>query len=326
MKFCIIGTGAMGSLYGALLARSGVEVVFYDPWQQQIDAIRNHGLSLTGITGDFSVPVKAYSDAADLPQCDACLIQTSTYQTEAAAHVAARVLGHDGFCLTLQNGVGNIEILVDILGKNSVLGGLSYHSAAIVRPGLINHTHAGLSWIGELSQTRTPRLQALEKTFAEAGFTPQIVDDIEGFIWGKFIHNCAINALCAVGGLRVGEIMMYPTAEAFQTKIIEEILAIVKAKGITVPESDPKTAIKQFCKIKFNRPSMLQHLQDGRRSEIDSLNGVVVREGQRLGIATPYNDALVMIVRTIDARNENHAKGEPDFDLLEKQANAQPVS
>ena len=97
MKVCIVGAGAMGSLYGALLARSGLEVVFYDTWQEHIDILQKQGLSLTGITGDFTIPVEAYSDVAEVPECDVCLIQTSTYQTEAAAQVAQSVLKDDGF-------------------------------------------------------------------------------------------------------------------------------------------------------------------------------------------------------------------------------------
>lgn len=325
MKVCIVGAGAMGSMYGALLIRSGVEVVFYDSWIEHIDQIRQNGLRLTGITGDFTVQAEAHSDPAKIPTCDLCIVQASTYQTEQAAHVAAQVLGDQGFCLTLQNGVGNIETLSAVLGKQRILGGLSYHSAAIIAPGHMDHTHAGPTWIGELDQAKSDRLTALKGLLTGAGFTPQIVDDIEGFIWGKFIHNCAINAVCAAGGLRVGEIMMYPSADAFQTKIIDEILAVIEAKGIRVPEVDPKSAIKAFCKIKFNRPSMLQHQQDKRRSEINALNAVVVSEGKRLGVPTPFNEALVMMIQTIDARNAEHAthaNGTPDFDLMETQVNA----
>lgn len=324
MKVCIVGAGAMGSMYGALLIRSGADVVFYDSWAEHIEQIQQNGLRLTGITGDFTVPVTAFKDPSKIPVCDLCIVQASTYQTEQIAPIVAQVLDEGGFCLTLQNGVGNIETLSEVLGEGRVLGGLSYHSAAIVEPGHINHTHAGPTWIGELGAENTDRIMALETVLKSADFTPQIVEDIEGFIWGKFIHNCAINAVCAVGGLRVGEIMMYESADAFQTKIIEEILAVVKAKGIVVPENNPMKAIKEFCKIKFNRPSMLQHQQDKRRSEIDALNGVVVREGKRLGVPTPFNQALVMMVRTIDARNAEHAthtNATPDFDLWETRAN-----
>jgi len=314
----MIGIGAMGSLYSALLARAGVQVQCYDTWQAHVHAIQNNGLRLSGITGDFTIKVAATANVDDLAKADLCIVQVNTNQTEEAARIAAIVMDKEGFCLTLQNGIGNIEKLSDELGRERVLGGLSYHSAAMREPGHVAHTHAGPTWLGELGGARTERLTALENTLISAEFEPCIVDDIEGFIWGKFIHNCSINAICAAAGIRVGEIPMYRSADTFQTKIIDEVLAVVKAKGITVPEDDPKTAIKKFCAVKFNRPSMLQHMQSGRQTEINALNGVVVNEGRKLGIPTPFNEALTLLVRAMDERNHEHAKGTPDFAALEQ--------
>lgn len=317
MKICMIGLGAMGSLYSALLARSGAQIQCFDNWREHIDAIQSSGLRLSGITGDFTIDVHATTNVDDLDKSDLCIVQVNTHQTEEAARIAAKVLDKEGYCLTLQNGVGNIEKLSDELGRERVLGGLSYHSAAVREPGHVAHTHAGPTWLGELGGAPTERLATLENTLISAGFEPRIVGDIEGFIWGKFIHNCSINAICAAAGIRVGEIQMYQSADEFQTKIIDEVVAVVKAKGITVPEDDPKAAIKKFCKVKFNRPSMLQHLQSGRRTEIDALNGVVVYEGRKLGIPTPFNEALTLMVRAMDERNHEHANGTPDFAMLE---------
>lgn len=323
MRICIIGAGSMGSLYGALLARSGRDVVLFDSWREHVGAILERGLHLTGITGDLVVKVPATSDPGDIGTVDLCIIQVNTYGTADAARVAAAVLGEGGFCLTLQNGVGNIEKLAAVLGRERVIGGLSYHSAALEGPGLVAHTHAGPTWLGELDGSRSARLEALLGVLAGAGFKPVVVDDIEAFIWGKFVHNSAINALCAVAGIRVGEISMYEPADELQTKILEEILAVVKAKGIKLPEPDPIGAIKAFCKVKFNRVSMLQHIERGRRSEVDSLNAVVVEEGRRLGIPTPYNEALTLMVKAIDARNAAHARGPIDFERLEAERRAE---
>jgi len=323
MRICIIGAGAMGSLYGAMLARGGADVVLYDQWAEHVEAIRRDGLHLSGITGEINVKVEATTDPQGIGPADLCISQVNTYATTAAAEVAAQVLGEDGYCLTLQNGVGNIEKLAAVLGENRVMGGLSYHSAAMAGPGHSIHTHAGPTWLGELDGSRTARLKRLVELLQKSGFQPTVVDDIQGFIWGKFIHNCSINPICAVAGIRVGQIPMDEAADTFQTRIIEEALAVIAAKGIKVPEPDPMGAIKRFCKVKFNKPSMLQHVEAGKRTEIDSLNGVIVEEGRKLGIATPFNEALTMIVRAIDGRNAFAAKGPVDFEALEAERKAE---
>jgi len=323
MRICIIGAGAMGSLYGAMLARGGADIVLYDQWAEHVEAIRRDGLRLSGITGDMTVTVEATTDPAAIGRADLCISQVNTYATEAAAEVAARVLDGDGCCLTLQNGVGNIEKLAAVLGENRVMGGLSYHSAALAGPGHAIHTHAGPTWLGEIDGSGTPRLEALVALMRTSGFKPTVVDDIRGFIWGKFIHNCSINPICAVAGIRVGQIPMDEAADTYQTRVIEEALAIIGAKGIKVPEADPMGAIKAFCKVKFNKPSMLQHVEAGKRTEVDSLNGVIVEEGRKLGIPTPFNEALTLMVKAIDARNAFAAKGPVDFDALEAERKAE---
>lgn len=317
MRICIIGAGAMGSLYGAMLARGGAEIVLYDSWREHVETVRRDGLRLSGITGDFTVQVEATTDAEALGKRDLCICQVNAYATTEAAKVAASVLGDEGYCLTLQNGVGNIEKLMAVLGRDRVMGGLSYHSAAMGGPGHSIHTHAGPTWLGELDGSRTPCLEALAALLVRSGFQPTLVDDIQGFIWGKFIHNCSINPICAVAGIRVGEIPTNDAADEFQTRVIEEALAIIRAKGIRVPEADPLGAIKKFCKVKFNKPSMMQHVESGKRTEIDALNGVIVDEGRKLGIPTPFNEALTLMVHAIDARNTAHAGGPIDFDALE---------
>ena len=212
---------------------------------------------------------------------------TDANTTGEAATAARAMLRPDGFAVTLQNGIGNVEALADALGRERVAGGLSYHSAAVRGPGEVSHTHAGPTWLGELERPGTPRIERLATALRTAGFTPTIVDDIQGLIWAKFVHNSAINAICAVTGLRVGEISSHPGADELQTRIIEEALAIVRAQGIVLPDPDPMGSIKAFCRVKFNKPSMLQHVEQGKRTEIDALNGAIVGSGGGSGCRRP---------------------------------------
>lgn len=323
MRFCVIGAGSMGSLYGGLLARAGFQVTLLDTWRDHIEAIRTEGLRLEGITGALTVPVRATCRAEEVDRSDVAIVLVDANSTADAARSAETLLARDGVALTLQNGVGNVEALEARLGRPRVLGGLSYHSAALQGPGRVIHTHAGPTWLGELDGSRTPRVHRVAATLATAGFAPEIVDDIQGMIWTKFVHNCAINAVSAVTGLRVGEIARSAAADRLQTRVIEEALAVIAAKGIRLTDPDPLRSIKAFCRTKFNKPSMLQHVEQGKRTEIQALNGAIVREGRALGIPTPYNEALTWLTEAVEERMRRLVhEGPADYDRLEAEAKA----
>jgi 2-dehydropantoate 2-reductase len=307
MQFVVIGAGNMGCVYGGNLARIGQQIAFIDVWQEHVDAISTKGLHLEGLTGDFTVHPIATTDPATAPKADVVLICVNTYSTPQAAEAARVVLKESGCCLTLQNGVGNVEILAEVLGASRVLAGLSFQSGDLVEPGFVRHTNNGDTYLGELDRARTPRLIEIESLFAEAGVNPVLVDDVMTTIWAKFVHNCGINALCALTGLRPGHIQEVPELDAFQTGLIEEAVALVTAKGITLPDDDPVAVIKEYCAHKFHRPSMMQHLDRGQRTEIDALNGYVARESARLGLAAPCNDALTRLMKG----REHIGRGEP---------------
>lgn len=321
MRIAIIGAGAMGAIHAMALHRAGAACVLVDRPGAHLDAIARDGLVVQRSGAEQHARFETASGAEGVAPCAAAIILVNTYDTAAAARTAAALLAPDGYAITLQNGVGNIEALAAELGRARVLAGLSYHSAAVLAPGRVAHTHEGPTWLGELAGPPTARVADLAALLAAGGLRPEPVSDIETFVWGKFVHNCAINALCAVGGLRVGELSWYAAADAFQSHIIAETLAVVRALGHRPAEPDPEAAIKAFCRVKFNRPSMLQHLEAGRRTEIDALNGVVVREGARLGIPTPFSAALVLMVQAIEARNAEHAaRGAIDWDVVERAA------
>jgi 2-dehydropantoate 2-reductase len=320
----IIGAGAMGSLYATLIARGGANVWIVDGWREHVEAIRSEGLRLSGISGDVRVGLAAYTweDVDRIKErADLGIILVNANDTSRAASVAAKLLNGDGIALTLQNGIGNLEALTDRLSAPRVIGGLSYHSAAIVAPGHVEHTHRGPTWVGDLSGLESERVRAVASLLRGSGFEPTIVNDILAHIWTKFVHNSSINPICALLGIRVGEIPTTPGADAMQTEIIREALAIIEAKGIVLTEPDMMGAIKRFCRVKFNKPSMLQHMEARRPTEIDALNGAIVREGQALGIPTPYNTALTWMIKGLESRRIREAHEEPrDYAEMERQA------
>jgi len=323
MHICVIGAGAMGAIYGGMLARAGETVTLIDTWPEHVQGMAAEGLRLDGIGGDLRIPVTVLSEAPSEAFADVALIQVDTNATAAAAETAARILKPDGFAVTLQNGVGNVETLCAALGQARVAGGLTYHSGAVRGPGHVSHTNAGPTWLGELDGSRSARIERLAEILSGAGFKPSIVDNILGYIWTKFVHNCAINPVCAATGLRVGEILGNAGADALQSRLIEEAVAVVRAKGIALADADPMATIKAFCKLKYNKPSMLQHVEAGKRTEIDSLNGAVVREGAALGIATPYSQAIVWVIKGLEAARAQALHGDPiDYAALEAAAQA----
>lgn len=297
MQFVVIGAGNIGCVYGGNLARVGQHVAFLDIWEEHANRIREFGLSMRGLTGEFTVPAHASTKPQHLPKADVALICVNAYATADAAASARIALKPDGSCLTLQNGMGNIEILAEVLGKERVLAGLSFQSGDLEGPGRIRHTNNGPTYLGELDRSRTSRLAELELLFSQAGLNPVLVDDITTTIWEKFVHNCGINAICAITGLRPGHIREVPELDAFQSKIIEETLALARANGIDLPDPDPIKTVKEYCAHKFHRVSMTQHLARGRRTEIDALNGYVARESARLGLSAPNNDALARLMK-----------------------------
>lgn len=300
MRIVVIGGGNIGCLYGANLARVGAEVALIDVWAPHVQQIRTHGLRVEGLHGAFTARVEAALPTEAVAPADLALVCVNAYSTGEAARTALAALAPDGYAVTLQNGLGNIEALSEVLGAGRVLAGLSFHSAEILEPGRVNHTNQGPTYLGEIDRARTPRLLALERLLREADMEPVLEEDIVATVWGKFVHNCAINALCAATGLRPGQIREVPAVDELQTRIIHEALALVRARGIVLPEKDPLTAIKAYCARKFHRVSMVQHLARGSRTEIDALNGYVVRESQKLGLAAPWNEALTALVKGLE--------------------------
>ena len=326
MKICIIGAGAMGGLYGGRLIMAGQEVSFVDSRQDVVDNINQNGLHVTGIDGEHRIPGRASIDAADFEPVDIAFIQTDTNNTGNAALHAQKVLSADnGWAITFQNGIGNVETLQDVLGPARVVGGISYHSAASQAPGHSNHTNAGRTFIGELNGTTTGRIRQLDELLTGAGFNVTIAKDIESVIWSKFVLNCAVNPISAITGLRTGEIGTSESARVFQQGILDEVLEVVRARGISLGDMDPRATVKGFTGRLFNRPSMLQHMDAGLPTEIDSLNGAVVREGQALGVDTPFNEALTLLVKARNAQVIQALHGPAiDYEALEASARNNP--
>ena len=273
MHIAVVGAGNMGCLYGANLARAGEQVTLIDVWQEHVQAMQEQGLTMQGLHGEFVAEVAATTDPNTVSEVDLVVICVNGYNTGAAAEAAQVMLAPDGCVLTLQNGLGNIEILTEVLGDDRVVGGLTFHSADLQVPGQVRHTNKGPTYLGELDRRQAERLETIRAMMQRAGMQPQVEADIVATMWGKFLLNCSINPLCAIADLRPGHIREVVAFDEFQIQIVEEVLALIAAKGIELPDPTPLQSIKTYSVKKFHRVSMQQHLLRGRPTEIDSLNG-----------------------------------------------------
>jgi len=324
MRIYIIGSGAMGGIYGGLLFRTGLDVTLIDVREDHLGVIQRDGLTIDGVRGHHVVRVPARNGIAGLPPADLAIVFTDTNATRQAAQIAATLLMPEGFALTLQNGIGNVETLVAALGERRVVAGVTMNSGANPEPGRVVYTNAGLTQIGELDGQISARIQELARMLNRAEIATEVVTDAMAQIWNKFVLNCAVNALCAVSGLRSGEIYRTPEMSSFQDRILDEIMLVVQRKGIRLPEPELPKKIKDHCRVRYNKPSMMQHVEHGRITEIDALNGALLREGKALGLSLPYNESLVALVKGVEkSRRQLLHEAPRDYAKLEAEASAE---
>jgi len=303
MKIAVVGAGAMGSLFGGLLARAGEEVHLVDPWVEQVEALRSGGLAVEDATGSLGggtvvIPVSATTDPTGVGPADLVIFFVKGYHTRQAAIGALPLFGEETVALTLQNGLGNAEELEAAVGPGRVMCGTTSCGATLLGPGRIRFAGRGPTVVGELDGRETPRARAVVEAFRRAGLETSLSTDIRAAIWGKVIVNVGINALTALTGLSNGQLLEYPETEALLEAAVAEALAVVRAKGLTLPWADPVGHVKEVARLTAaNRSSMLQDIESGRRTEIDSINGAVVREADAVGLPAPVNRTLTLLVK-----------------------------
>jgi len=301
MDIAIIGCGAMGALFGALLARAGHAVWMIDNQPEHARALAHEGVAVEGASGSFRARVNATVDTSEAPHPEFLLIFVKAYDTSAAVETAARLAGPRTAFVTLQNGLGNIETLAGRFGAERVIGGTTAHGATEIGPGRIRHAGAGATIIGEANGERSARVKALAEALRAAGIEATITDDLDSAAWSKLVVNCGINPLGALTRLPNGLLAQDEGAAAVMRAAVTEAAAVARAKGIALAYPDPIAHMQEVCRATANNiNSMLQDVLRGRRTEVEAINGAVAREGQRLGVATPVNAALAGLVGALE--------------------------
>ena len=299
MKIGIVGAGAMGCVYAALMADAGNEVWAIDTWRAHVDAIAANGLRLEGASGDRTVALGATSDPATVGPCDLVIIATKAPQVEAAAAAARALLGPETPVLTIQNGLGSSAKVARILGQERVVVGVvGGFGASIKAPGHAHHNGMELVRLGEAHGAVTPRLERIAALWRDSGFRVKCFDNIDQLVWEKLICNVCYSGTATLTGLTVGEIMADADAWPIASGCAAEAYRVARAKGIRLDFEDPVAYVHDFgAKIPGARPSMLLDHMAGRRSEIDAINGAIPPEALALGLEAPYNTLVSALVR-----------------------------
>ncbi len=302
MEIAIIGAGAMGCIFGALLSASA-RVILMDPWEAHVRAIREAGLTLEdgkGKTVTIRLPVVMHPREVPRP-VDLAIVFTKSYRTRQAVEDAAAVLKKTGLALTLQNGVGNVEILEERLGSARALAGVTSHGGTLLGPGRVRHAGKGPTVIGR-SPTHAREVERIVRVFQEAGIDCRVEENVQRLIWGKLVVNVGINALAAVLRVPNGVLGSEKACETLMAQAVSEAVAVARGLGIALPYEAPLAHVKRVCEnTAKNRASMLQDILRGAPTEIGAINGAVVQKGEALGIPTPCNRFLTQIVRALEA-------------------------
>jgi 2-dehydropantoate 2-reductase len=295
MRVCVVGCGAVGSLFAAHLATlEDVEVWAYDVVEEHVAAINAHGLRLTG-RAELVAAVKASTDPSAIPPCDFGIVATKSMFTAAAIAATAHAFS-DGAVCSVQNGVGNEELIAEHVPR--VIRGTTFPAGRVTAPGVVQMDVAGDTWIGPFEEqpASTEEVAALADAMTRGGMPAKALADARGAQWTKLIFNAASNPLGALTGLTQGRLCELPATRALISGLVAEGVAVAAALGITL-DSDPEALIDHSAQVAYDhRASMLQDAQAHRRTEIDALNGGIARFGARHGVPTPLNDAMVALI------------------------------
>jgi 2-dehydropantoate 2-reductase len=292
----IVGTGALACLFAARLSAAGVSVTMLGTWHQGLEALSQRGVTLVEANGSELVyPVRATSDPSSCQGAVYALLLVKSWQTGRAAAQLAECLAPRGVVLTLQNGIGNRETLVEILGEARVALGITTLGANLAGPGRVRASGEGV-----ISLSRHPRIEPLQEILLAAGFTLEETHDPEALVWGKLIINAAVNPLTALLHVPNGELLERSTARQLMVELALEAAAVARAQGLRLPYMDPQAEVETVVRrTAANHSSMLQDVERGAPTEIDSICGAILSLGEQTGVPTPVNRTLWLLVKAL---------------------------
>ncbi len=305
MKIAIVGPGAIGCLLAAFLAKAKEEVHLLDHDPRRAGKIKQEGLRVEGISGEIAVKVNITAAPKEIGICSLVIICVKSYDTEEAIKFAKDLIGENTQILTLQNGLGNIQILNDAVGEERVIAGVTAHGATVIGDGHVRHAGKGETIIGKASGNVLGPIKEVKNILCKAGFETKIVRDINSVIWSKLIINVGLNAAAALTRMANGLLLEYSGTKEVVRAAVQEAVKVAKRKRVKLMYDDPIQKVEGVAKATAcNICSMLQDVLNKKRTEIEFINGAIVRQGKALNIPTPVNEVLTNLVKTIEASYE----------------------
>jgi 2-dehydropantoate 2-reductase len=284
----------MGSLFGGLLAEGGLEVTLVDPWKEHIDKIKKDGLQIVGFGGDRFIPIGATTDASEVTSADIVFVQCKANFNAAAAASVAHLFGDSTNTVAI-----SFQELATYFGKSNVLGGLTAQGANVEGPGVIRN-HAELpSYIGEMEGGESDRVRDIAATLSAAGLPTEPSENIRLDIWRKLMANIAISAVSGITGLNIGQIFNEHRADSVSYAALEEAIAVANAVGVPLSFDDAHEILGKIAGphgTPGNKSSLRVDIENSRPSEIDYINGAVVKFAKEHNIPVPINETLVTLV------------------------------
>lgn len=303
MRICVLGAGSLGCAIGGVLTEAGSDVTLINRSATQVDAMNRNGLRLRDGESERTVKVKAAVDCRGIGRVDLVIVLVKSFHTRDAVQAATPLFGEGTMILSLQNGLGHEDILAELAGRNRVLAGKTYAGGMMLGLGRVMIGIKGKdSFIGELDGSISERVRSVAAEFNRAGLSTTVSTNIMGVIWDKLLVNVATGALSGITRLPYGRLYRVPEVVDCALAAVAEAIAVARARGIKLSLNEPREA---WLKAAEGLPpefkaSMLQSLEKGSRTEIDFINGSVVRWGEKCGVPTPVNRVLVAGIKGIE--------------------------
>lgn len=299
-----MGAGAIGSLFGGFLAKAGNEVTLIGR-KPHVNKVNQEGLNIEGISGEHRINLKATTNPAELEIPDLILVTVKAYDTEQAVKEIKGLFGPRTHLLCLQNGLGTEDVAGSILSNTRIIRGTTSEGVQFLEPGKVRHTGHGNTIIGYPSKKPDEFLNQIAENFQRCGFKTATTDKMKKLVWEKIFVNVAINPFGALTGLRNGELLTVPELKESMKAAVLEGVQVTEKLGLDINRQIPiEKAFKVAENTARNKNSMLQDIEKGKRTEIDFINGALVKNGEEVGVSCPINATLTALVKGLEKRND----------------------
>ena len=305
-RIVIVGAGGMGALFGSILQEGGLEVILIDSNVEHVAAMRENGLKISGFGGKRTVQVRAYTDASGIAAADVILFQCKSHGTRAAAEGIRHLVEAGAICISFQNGLGNEEVIGEVVGTEHILGGLTAMAAVMEGPGHIRDFSRVPSYIGEMGGGESARARRLAKAFTDAGLETHVSADVTRDIWKKLLGNIAMSAASGATDMTSVEVLAVPELRETSFRALDEALAVASSHGIVLDRDAAVHGLEMITKpggTGDNKSSLCVDLLNKRPTEVDFIYGTVIELSRKNGVKTPTLETLSAIVKGLEARN-----------------------